>query len=69
MYVFHVPIHHELGLPLLARFGQTNPTVACTLVYCVAMSAVTYAVAFASYHLLEKRFLRLKDHFPAVRAA
>jgi peptidoglycan/LPS O-acetylase OafA/YrhL len=69
MYVFHVIIHHELGVPLLARLGQEHPTVGVTLAYFVAMSAVTYVVALASYHLWEKHFLALKRRFPVARQA
>jgi peptidoglycan/LPS O-acetylase OafA/YrhL len=69
MYIFHVPIHHYLGVPLLARFGFDRPTLPVTLAYFVAMSAVTYFAAVASYHLLEKRFLRLKRRFRMARGA
>ena len=69
MYIFHVPIHHEIGVRLLARLGLTNPPIGVTLGYFVVMSALTYAVAFASYHLLEKHFLRQKKRFPVARTA
>jgi peptidoglycan/LPS O-acetylase OafA/YrhL len=67
MYIFHVLVHHELGVPLLARFGQQDPSVGVMLLYFVAMAAVTYALAVTSYHLLEKRFLDLKRYFPVAR--
>ncbi len=69
MYIFHVLIHHEIGVPPLARLGQLHPTVGVTLVYFVAMSALTYAVAVVSYHLWEKHFLRLERRFPVARNA
>ena len=68
MYIFHVPIHHQLGVPLLARLGYTHPGVGVTLVYAVAMSIVTYGAALISFHVLEKRFLQLKRRFPVARA-
>jgi peptidoglycan/LPS O-acetylase OafA/YrhL len=65
MYVFHMPIHLLVGLPLLARFagieadkGTPSPTFA--FAYFVAATALTYLVALVSYHLLEKHFLALK---------
>jgi peptidoglycan/LPS O-acetylase OafA/YrhL len=39
-----------------------------SLVYFIAMSAITYGAAVASYHLLEKHFLRLKSRFRPARA-
>jgi len=67
MYIFHVPLHHYVGEPMLLRLGYTHPTVGVTLVFAIAMSALTYVSALASYHLLEVRFLRLKRLFPVAR--
>ncbi|MDB4969831.1 MAG: hypothetical protein JWN44_5520 [Myxococcales bacterium] len=69
MYIFHVPLHHRIGVPLLARLGLDNPGAGATVAYFVVMSALTYVAAVASYHLLEKRFLRLKRHFPVGQRA
>jgi peptidoglycan/LPS O-acetylase OafA/YrhL len=67
MYIFHFPIvgllHDRhlapnamptlLGSHLPAQFGFT-----------LLCFGITYAVAFASWHLFERPILRLKDHFP-----
>jgi len=65
MYVVHLPLHLALGRPwLVARVGE-DIGVGIALAYFVVGSAVTYLVALALYHLLEKHFLRLKKHFVA----
>jgi peptidoglycan/LPS O-acetylase OafA/YrhL len=69
MYIFHVLVHHEIGVPLLARLGYVHPGTGVMLAYNAAMCALTYAIAVASYHLWEKHFLGLKRYFPVARAA
>jgi peptidoglycan/LPS O-acetylase OafA/YrhL len=58
MYVLHVPIHHQLGVPLLRRFAGADPSTPV---------AVSYVGGFWSYHLYEKHFLALKRFFVVAR--
>jgi peptidoglycan/LPS O-acetylase OafA/YrhL len=69
MYILHVPIHHELGVPLLARFAGPNLPTWVSVGYFVALAVASYVAALASYHLVEKWFLRLKRRFPVARPA
>ena len=66
MYILHVPVmgvwsllqfHTEFG----RRFAGTLPFGVGMLCACVA---TTYIFAYASYHLYEKHFLKLKKYFP-----
>ena len=56
MYVFHMPLHLYVGLPLVGA----SPSVPVAIAYLVVMAAATFGVAAASYHLFEERFLALK---------
>jgi peptidoglycan/LPS O-acetylase OafA/YrhL len=63
MYIFHNLLHKLWGEPwLLARFGE-RPPVQIVFVYGLVILLVSYLLAFCSYHLLEKHFLRLKRFF------
>lgn len=69
MYVFHALVHKLFGeLWLMSRFGSLPPTYV-VLGYALALLATSYALAFCSYHLLEKRFLKLKGVFGSRRDA
>jgi len=63
IYVFHNLLHILVGVPwLTVRFGKQLP-VPVAMVYVIAVLLVSCALAFCSYHLLEKHFLRLKRFF------
>ena len=61
MYVFHKPVHDFLGKPALVILGWDNARSACdSAAYVLLASAVVFVLAFFSYHLFEKHFLRMK---------
>jgi len=60
MYVFHLPLHVFVGLPLLHRL-MPQITPAAAIVYAAAMTIASFAVAALSYELFERHFLRLKS--------
>jgi len=63
MYVFHGLLHKLLGEPwLIGRFGQ-HPPARAIFIYGPVLLGISYLLALCSYHLLEKRFLRLKRRF------
>jgi len=68
IYVFHVPLHVLVGLPLLERWvGTRTPSVGPTLAYMAVMTVLSYAAAWLSYRLIERPFLRLRQ--PAAPAS
>jgi len=62
IYVFHLPIHLLVGLQVLGGpvKAASGPLGAA---YFAGATALTFALAYVSYHLLEKHFLRLKRWF------
>jgi len=67
IYVFHALIHKLIGVPWLeSRFGTKIPGDTVAL-YGLAVLAISYALAFASYYVVEKPFLRLKDRITPFR--
>jgi peptidoglycan/LPS O-acetylase OafA/YrhL len=69
MYVFHKPLHDAIGRPLLRRLAVgASRSVAVSCAYVACGLAVTFVVAFVSYHLWERRFLSLKSRFVPRRA-
>jgi peptidoglycan/LPS O-acetylase OafA/YrhL len=67
MYVFHIPLSILVGAPLLPalkRLGSGYPVW-----YAIWIAACSYLAAMASYHLLEKHFLRAKRYFVPAKTA
>jgi peptidoglycan/LPS O-acetylase OafA/YrhL len=64
MYVFHMPIQLLVGQRVIAAVmrghGEAYPGVAFSIAYLCGATALTFALAVASFHLLEKHFLALK---------
>jgi peptidoglycan/LPS O-acetylase OafA/YrhL len=70
IYVLHKSLHDFVGMPLMARLGlDVTRSVWGTLAYEACGATASLAVAFASYHLFERHFLRLKDRFVPQPAA
>jgi peptidoglycan/LPS O-acetylase OafA/YrhL len=67
MYVFHLPlviVMEMAGLQMKTMSGGQAPGILAALAYSIVMSIATFLVAFASWHLYEKHFLKLKRLFP-----
>lgn len=62
LYCFHVIVLKFTETGLKKLLPDLTPTLFCTLTAVVALAGTIFA-AIASYHLFEKRFLRLKDKF------
>jgi peptidoglycan/LPS O-acetylase OafA/YrhL len=68
MYVFHLPLHVFVGVPLLRRYVPAVPAWAA-VVYTVVITITTFLLAALSYWLFESHFLRLKRYFvPTIRS-
>ena len=67
MYVFHLPLVIVLemaGLHMKTLSGGQPPGILAAFAYSILLSIATFLVAFASWHLYEKHFLKLKRLFP-----
>jgi peptidoglycan/LPS O-acetylase OafA/YrhL len=62
MYVFHMLIITVAGGSILSRVKLTFPNW-YPVAYAVTIIALSYGVAFISYHGFEKHFLKLKQRF------
>jgi peptidoglycan/LPS O-acetylase OafA/YrhL len=62
IYLFHQPLNQMIGLPLLHQRAPAGG-LAVGGGYLLAVAAVSYALAVASYHGYERHFLALKRYF------
>jgi hypothetical protein len=59
-------MHELIVLPLVERLSGGQPAgVLVSLTYVAVLSACVFALAFVSFHALEKHFLGFKRHFQA----
>lgn len=66
IYIFHKPLHDLAGKPLLKALRiDVSQSVAWSAAYMAVAIACSFLLAFCSWHLLEKRFLRMKRFFVA----
>lgn len=64
MYVFHKPLHDLFSAKLQAKMGvQTAGNIVNASLHVLAVTLISYAAAWLSYHLYEVHFLRLKRRF------
>ncbi|WP_152606324.1 acyltransferase [Aquabacterium sp. NJ1] len=64
MYVIHKPLHDLFSADVLARMGvQTEGHILNACLHVLAVTLISYAAAWLTYHLYEVHFLRLKRHF------
>jgi peptidoglycan/LPS O-acetylase OafA/YrhL len=64
LYVIHYPVHHLLTrLPAATPFAVLGSAVPYALARTLVGIALTYAIAWLSWNLLERRFLALKARF------
>ncbi len=64
LYVYHAPVYFVVTYVLTSRFRTEFPLpTAQGALYVLFLMGVTYAIAWLSFQLLEKRFLSLKTRF------
>jgi peptidoglycan/LPS O-acetylase OafA/YrhL len=64
IYIFHKPFHDFIGKPLSANLGlDLRASLGDNLAYISVSTLALFFVGWASYNLLEVRFLRLKRYF------
>jgi peptidoglycan/LPS O-acetylase OafA/YrhL len=64
MYVIHKPLHDLFSAKILAVLGVvTAGHIGMARLHVLAVTLISYAVAWVSYHLYEVHFLRLKRYF------
>ncbi|CAN5486250.1 hypothetical protein BH10BAC2_BH10BAC2_11590 [soil metagenome] len=65
MYVYHVIVELTV-LNLFKNYFQGPKSIYATFIYYAASMLLTIVIAYCSYHLLEKQFLKLKYKFAPV---
>ncbi len=66
IYVFHFPVYIASGVFLQddGLWGKIRASTGLGIGFVAANAAVSISLAFASFHLYEKHFLKLKKYFP-----
>ena len=66
IYLFHMPLGLAIEAILARSFGDPGyRSLPVQVVAALATLSASYALAFASWHLVEKHFLKLKRAFPS----
>jgi len=66
IYILHQLIHKLVGEPwMVSKFGS-HPPAHTVYLYSLTIGFMSFCAAYLSYHLLEKKFLELKDRFAPV---
>ncbi|HET9626736.1 MAG TPA: acyltransferase [Kofleriaceae bacterium] len=65
IYLFHQFLNQMIGVPVLDHLFPRAIGIKAGVVYMLAVTAASYAIAFVSFHAYEKHFLALKRHFVA----
>lgn len=63
LYLVHVPVFTLASLPAVRKLVVYRPGVANDILLLLIALAVCYALAVASWHFFESRFLKFKDRF------
>jgi peptidoglycan/LPS O-acetylase OafA/YrhL len=56
-----------VGHTILTKYGLNNTTVKLIFIEGALTLLITLVLAFVSYHLMEKRFLKLKEKFAFIK--
>jgi peptidoglycan/LPS O-acetylase OafA/YrhL len=64
IYIFHQLINKLWGEPWMATIFGSSPPAHAVYLYSLTIGLVSFGVAYLSYQLLEKHFLKLKILFP-----
>lgn len=67
IYLFHTPVCQLVLIAFMKFFGREPNIAVYEIAYPVLCLALTCAIAYVSYELFEKRFLKIKTRFAVVQ--
>ncbi|MBO9154220.1 acyltransferase family protein [Chitinophaga sp. GCM10012297] len=67
IYLFHTPVCQLVLIVFLKFFGRTPDVIIYEISYPLACLVLTCAVAYVSYEMFEKRFLKIKTRYAVVQ--